>query len=138
MKSSPVWVFDTNVIISGLLNAQGPPGRLLDALLRGDVVLAWDDRIAAEYREVLLRKKIGFDPGQVSALLDEFSFHVQVNPKPWKGKELPDPWDLPFLEVALALDEPVLVTGNIKHFPSDLCMGVRVLSPQEAWKELML
>lgn len=135
MKPPPVWVFNANVIISGLLNAQGPPGRIIEALLRGDVVLAWDNRILAEYREVLLREKFSFKPGQVAGLLDEFSFHEQVNSKPKKGKALPDSWDTPFLESAHPLDEPVLVIGNTKHFPSDPCNSIRILSPQYAWNE---
>ncbi|NJK90715.1 MAG: putative toxin-antitoxin system toxin component, PIN family [Blastochloris sp.] len=137
MKHSPVWVFDTKVLVSGLLNPQGPPGRLLDALLRGDLLLAWDDRIMEEYREVLQRKKFGFHAGEVSALLDEFSFHQQVNPKPWQGMSLPDPSDLPFVEVAASLNDPVLVTGNGKHFPLDRSEGIRILSPQAAWHELV-
>jgi len=135
MKPPPVWVFDANVIISEPLNAQGPPGRIIEALLRGDVVLAWDNRILAEYREVLLREKFSFKPGQVAGLLDEFSFHEQVNSKPWKGKVSPDPWETPFLESAHPLDEPVLVIGNTKHFPSDPCTGIRILYPQYAWNE---
>ena len=135
MKPPPVWVFDANVIISEPLNAQGPPGRIIEALLRGDVVLAWDNRILAEYREVLLREKFSFKPGQVAGLLDEFSFHEQVNSKPWKAKVSPDPWETPFLESAHPLDEPVLVIGNTKHFPSDPCTGIRILSSQHARNE---
>ena len=33
VSDAPVWVLDTNVLVSGLLSPFGPPGRLVDALL---------------------------------------------------------------------------------------------------------
>jgi hypothetical protein len=39
------WVLDTNVLVSGLLSANGPPGRLLDAVLSRRLTMAFDDRI---------------------------------------------------------------------------------------------
>jgi predicted nucleic acid-binding protein len=43
---------------------------------------------------------------------------------------LPDPSDLPFLEVA-ASAEAVLVTGNLRHFPKKAAGRVAVISPAE-------
>lgn len=48
---------------------------------------------------------------------------------------LPDPDDLPFLEVAWASAAP-LVTGNLAHFPEEARGPVAVWSPRafvEAW-----
>ncbi|MCK4447744.1 MAG: putative toxin-antitoxin system toxin component, PIN family, partial [Candidatus Marinimicrobia bacterium] len=42
---------------------------------------------------------------------------------------LPNPDDNPFLEVALAGNTEYLVTGNINHFPSNLCQGIKIVSP---------
>ena len=48
-------VLDTNVLLSGMLKPSGPPGRIID-LLRTDVLeLVVDDRILAEYVDVLRR-----------------------------------------------------------------------------------
>ncbi len=44
--------------------------------------------------------------------------------------ELPDPTDLPFLEVAASADA-ILVTGNARHFPARARAGVTVMSPSE-------
>ena len=55
--SVPIWVLDTNVLVSGLLNPSGHPGRLIDAVLSGHLLLAIDDRIFAEYSKVLKRLK---------------------------------------------------------------------------------
>jgi predicted nucleic acid-binding protein len=41
---------------------------------------------------------------------------------------LPDPKDLPFIEVAVAASADALVTGNVKHFPKHATAGVPILS----------
>lgn len=52
-----------------------------------------------------------------------------VTPMPLDA-DLPDPDDLPFLEVA-AEAHAVLVTGNKKHFPNKAAGAVQVVSPRE-------
>ena len=63
-------VVDTNVLVSGLLSAHGASARVLDLLTTGDLQAVYDDRIAAEYRQVLARPRFGFHPEAVSHLLD--------------------------------------------------------------------
>jgi hypothetical protein len=46
------------------------------------------------------------------------------------ASRLPDPDDLPFLEVAAATGS-LLVTGNIRHYPAVVREGVAVLSPAD-------
>ena len=52
--SIPVWVLDTNVLVSGLLNPSGHPGRFLNAVPSGHLIMALDDRIHAEYSAVFI------------------------------------------------------------------------------------
>jgi predicted nucleic acid-binding protein len=121
-------VVDTNVLVSGLLSAHGTPARLLDLLTTGDLPIAYDDRIAAEYRQVLARPRFGFQPQAVAHLLDYlFVEGVPLVARPLAAT-LPDPGDQPFWEVAVAAAAP-LITGNLKHFPPDLCTGIEVLTP---------
>ncbi len=134
--SIPVWVLDTNVLVSGLLNPSGHPGRLLDAVLSGHLILALDDRIYAEYSAVLMRPKIRFDKSDVRDLLSFFRMQRWINAHPVKIKNLPDASDLPFAETALSLEEPVLVTGNPRHFPKTQLRGLVVLNPKQAWDRL--
>ena len=49
-------VLDTNVLVSGLMSPGNPPGRIIDFLRAGDITLAIDDRILAEYCAVLARE----------------------------------------------------------------------------------
>jgi len=51
---------------------------------------------------------------------------IFVTPKPLDAK-LPDPYDLPFYEVAVSADA-IIITGNKKHFPVD---DVEVFLPDE-------
>lgn len=122
-------VIDTNVLVSGLLTPHGPPGRIVDGLLLGELVAVFDDRILREYALVLARPRFRFDPAQVAAVmeyLERAGEPVVVPPLP---VELPDAADRAFLEVAWHADVSALVTGNLRHFPTEACGAVRVEAP---------
>jgi putative PIN family toxin of toxin-antitoxin system len=121
-------VLDTNVLVSALLNSFGAPGRVLDLVLAGELTVAHDDRVLAEWRQVLRREKFGFSAGDVEVLLGFVEGEgISVNPSPL-AIELPDQDDLPFLEVAHAA-EATLITGNTRHYPPEARRGVAVLDP---------
>jgi len=130
-----IWVLDTNVIVSAHLSPHGPPARLLGEVLAQRLRLAYDTRILDEYREVLQRPKFDLPPASVRRFLDVMADQEFVSPRPLRTS-LPDPKDAMFVEVACALDHPVLITGNLAHFPQERCDGVKVLSPADAWKTL--
>lgn len=132
----PVWVLDTNVLVSGILSADGPPARLVDAVLGQRLRLALDDRIEDEYLRVLRRPKFSLDPVRLEALTALLALQERVSAGPRPGKKAPDPDDEKFLEVAGATQEKVLVTGNLRHFPVICRSGVKVWSPAEAWQKL--
>lgn len=121
---------DTNVIVSALLTPHGPPARILDWTLAGELTLLLDDRLLGEYRVVLARPKFGFDARDqriLLAALDGLSERVTALPLPL---ELPDPDDLPFLEVASSGRADALVTGNGRHFrPQSGRHEVTILAP---------
>jgi hypothetical protein len=85
--------------------------------LNGEIRLAYDDCVMAEYSEVLARPKFGFAPEDVA---DPLAFlqadRDPVTARPLRG-ELPDPDHLPFLEVA-AEAETIRVTGDAQHYPA--------------------
>lgn len=136
MKTIPSWVLDTNVVVAGLLNAHGFPGRLLDAVLAGSLRMTFDDRIEREYREVLARPKFAIPAALREAILGELKSQDAIAVASGVMKALPDPDDLAFLETALQATDHVLVTGNVKHYPPAARGNVVVLSPAEAWKRL--
>jgi putative PIN family toxin of toxin-antitoxin system len=109
-------VIDTNVLVSGLINPRGAPGRIVDHLLAGAFTALYDDRVLAEYRAVLVRSAFGFSVADVDTLVDAVERDGEaVEAGIWAGA-LPDPTDLPFLEVAVAGRADALVTGNSRHF----------------------
>lgn len=123
-------VLDTNVLVSGLLQPFGPSGQIVRLVASGDLVLYHDPRILAEYEDVLLREKFGFDPERVDTLLEQIrAGGLPVAARPLAVR-LPDPDDEPFLEVALAGGAQFLVTGNIKHYPPEASGGVAVIAPR--------
>lgn len=130
----PVWVLDTNVVVSAALTAGGTCDRLLRVSVAGRVQLAWSAPMLAEYRAVLLRPKFGFSRPVVDALLAAFDPAHQV--PAGNAPALPDPDDEVFLAAALATPDQILVTGNAAHFPAKLCRPVRILTPAEALREL--
>jgi putative PIN family toxin of toxin-antitoxin system len=123
-------VLDTNVLVSGILRPAGPAGTILRWAASGMIRLAHDQRILAEYRDVLHRLVFGFSPDLIDALLNQFEqdgFSVVAGTLPFT---LPDPSDAPFLEVAVAGRVDALVTGNKKHFiPGERL--VSVLAPAD-------
>ena len=134
MGDVPVWVLDTNVLVSGLLSPSAPPGRLVDVLLGRRLGLALDDRIEIEYREVMARPRLGIEPGRRDAFLAILQFQEHVTAMPWPHRAPPDADDVVFLEVALQTPERTIVTGNLKHFPPGCRGPVTVMSPRAAWE----
>ncbi len=125
-------VIDTNVMVSGVLNPHGPPGRILDALLSGTITVLHDDRILSEYREVLFRPNFGFarlDVETLLAFVESAGEHISAGPL---SLVLPDLDDLPFLEVAISGHADALISGNLKHFkPRRGSLPMPVLAPAD-------
>ncbi len=122
-------VLDTNVLVSGLLNPHGAPARILDLVLLGKLTPLYDDRLLAEYQEVLMQSDFAFDPQKVEALLSYVKTIGRHVVAALLDVKLPDPDDRPFLEVAVTSNADALITGNIRHFVAARQHGVRVVSP---------
>lgn len=130
----PSIVLDTNVLVSALLSPNGPPAKVLDMLADGAVQLIVSPAIFAEYREVLSRKKFGFSPTTVGAILGSLR-RMAVEILPSERLEIcPDPADAKFLECAVSGGAAYLITGNLKHFPK-LFGGVRAIAPAAFLRE---
>ena len=125
-------VFDTNVVVSGFLSPAGPPGRIVEWLWSGAVQAVLDDRIAAEYAEVLVRPVFQLPAIEVDIVLAAIrarAYWVEAAAGQRAG-ELPDPDDAPFLDCARTAGVP-LVTGNLRHFPKSVAGKAPVLTPAQ-------
>jgi predicted nucleic acid-binding protein len=125
-------VFDTNVMVSGFLSPDGPPGRIVEWLRAGTIQAVLDDRVAAEYAEVLSRPRFRLPPAEVAIVLAAIgatAFRVEVRPED-AARRLPDSGDAPFLECARAAGTP-LVTGNVRDHPKAAAPDIRVMTPAQ-------
>jgi len=131
-------VLDTNVLVSGLLQPLGNPAQVLSLALSGAIQVCHDDRILAEYAEVLVRPRFKLDAAHVRDVLAKLELDgVAVDASGQSSLGLPDPDDEPFLAVALAVAADFLVTGNLADYPKQKCKGCAVVSPaefMERWK----
>ncbi len=123
-------VLDTNVLVSGMINAFGAPGRIIDLIREGLVELVVDDRILAEYADVLNRSKfrVYFQLSDVRDMLVFLDHNTRYIVSTHHVTDLPDADDAPFMEVALTAEVP-LVTGNANHYPMHRCGQARIQSP---------
>lgn len=128
-------VYDTNVIVAGLLNEEGIPALLLDLVTQRRVRLFLSKPLLEEYEVVLKRPKFGFAPGRIKkfiALLK--SRGAVVNPKMTYSGTLHDPSDNRILECAVEGKVDYIVTGNIRHFPFKTFKKVHIVSPTQFWE----
>ena len=126
----PVWVIDTNVLVSAVLTPGGNCDKILRAAVEGKIRLAWSSQMLAEYRMVLSRPKFKLPPPIVAAILAAFGPASQVTPS--EAPELPDHDDEAFLAAALSTPDQILVTGNTAHFSPKVCAPVKILNPAKA------
>ena len=116
-------VIDTNVLVSALLsdNADSATVQIVVRIIGGELIPVYSSEIMHEYREVLSRKKFKFDLNLISYILSSIEKSgIMVEPSAI-DISLPDMKDLPFYEVVMEKrdDNAYLVTGNLKHFPTE-------------------
>ena len=123
-------VVDTNVLVSALLTPAGVCGRVLDLLAEGLLQPCVDERILAEYDELLRAPRFPFTAAQVATVLELLRTTGEPVAALPLDADLPDEGDRPFLEVAHAA-QATLVTGNVRHFPEGSRKGATVLTVRE-------
>ncbi|MDE3151447.1 MAG: putative toxin-antitoxin system toxin component, PIN family [Gemmatimonadota bacterium] len=123
-------VLDTNVVVSGLLSAVTPPGRVIESVYAGELTVLHDERVLEEYAAVLTRPRFGFTPEDIAwfmAMMD-YGESVVAPPLPLT---VPDESDLKFIEVAVAGGADAIVTGNLKDFRiAEGRLAIPVVSPR--------
>lgn len=131
-------VLDTNVVVSGLLAADGLPAAILDLALQGKVRAAVSLPILAELERVLRRPRFDFAPRKIGSFLALYKSRGRlVYPSKTLDACRGDPSDNRFLECAQAAKAEFLITGNKSHFPSR-CGNTSVVSPVEFWEAYLL
>ncbi|MBN1167615.1 MAG: putative toxin-antitoxin system toxin component, PIN family [Methanospirillaceae archaeon] len=110
-------VVDTNVLVSALISPYGNPAIIIRLIVSGSLRLVLDNRVFQEYLHVLFRPKFQFTQEQRDGILIFLKNEgLWTVPAPL-FLDLPDPADLPFIELSLHIQAPV-ITGNTRHFSS--------------------
>ncbi len=131
-------VVDTNVLVSAFITPFGTSARIVDLLLAGKLTAILDDRIFAEYREVLFRPRFLFNQDKVEFVLDYLHAEGDFISARALNIVIPDMDDLMFVEVASTPPQSAIVTGNRKDFPPQVMkkLAVVVCDPGELLKLL--
>jgi putative PIN family toxin of toxin-antitoxin system len=132
--SLPVFVVDTNVLVSGLIaeDRRGPVACILDAMLMGRLLYLVSPALLDEYRSVLLRPRLarlhGLAEPEIDTLLTEL-----VSNAIWRETcataAAPDPGDDHLWALLAAHPGSILVTGDallLAHPPD----SVTVVTPR--------
>lgn len=122
-------VFDTNVLVSGILFG-GPPRQLLQLTARGVITAYTSAELFAELEAVLRRRKFGLAPAQISQILHVVSesFEIVV-PSTRLNVIKVDPDDNRVLEAAIAAQAQVIVSGDSDLLELGSYKGVPILTP---------
>jgi len=125
-------VLDTNVVVSGLINETGKPGKIIDLALENRFQVAYDDRILSEYEDVLARPELRIRPARARAVIAHIELTAQqIDAEVLSPEGFPDSDDLPFAEVFITANAQALVTGNLRHFSPLVEKGLVVCSPAQ-------
>jgi putative PIN family toxin of toxin-antitoxin system len=128
-------VIDTNVVVAGLLtgNPDSPTARILDGMRNGAFPFLLSTALLADYREVLLRKKIRalhrLSEREVDVLLTAIAANAIVR-EPEARSGAPDAKDAHLWSLAQSEANSVLVTGDRALAESPPPMAA-VLQPRE-------
>ena len=128
-------ILDTNVLVSGLLSAVGPPARIVQALLQRRIIPIMSAATFAELEAVVLRPKLQPAFARAGVNLEDFltTVHAQAQFVDPVSTKLPirDEHDRPFLDIMATPPKPqYLVTGD-RDFEFSNYSGVPVLSAAE-------
>ncbi len=116
-------VIDTNILVSALISPHPNSAtvQVVSKMILGEVTPVYCKEILAEYREVLGRTKFHFPKDtvdQMLAVIEKYGLYVA---SVQTQASLSDEKDLPFFNAAWKKrkDGAYLVTGNLKHFPTE-------------------
>ena len=125
-------VLDTNVLVSSLLFPSGAVSWTRGAWRQGSIRPLVSRETAAEPIRVLACPKFALDPDDRRDLLDHYlpcCESVEVPAAPPAVPECRDPFDRPFLQVALAGRADALVSGDADVLALADAFAVPILSP---------
>ena len=122
-------VIDTYILVSALLtsNPTSPTKGVLDQVREENITPMINGEIIEEYAEVLSRSKFHFAKTDIEDTLNLFLVKGENYTPECLREGFADPDDIIFYETYLMEDDAYLISGNLKHFPSE----PRIVSPAD-------
>ncbi|HJP99827.1 MAG TPA: putative toxin-antitoxin system toxin component, PIN family [Rhodanobacteraceae bacterium] len=138
-RGIPRWVLDTNVVLSALTRPGGVTGRLRLAWQSQRFVPLASGPTAAELIRVLAYPKFKLTPEEQHDLLADYlpwAETFRVPDPPPKAPACSDPYDVPFLQLALAAKADALITGDRDLLVLAPLRGLSIITPAQAIERL--
>ncbi|MFZ5652536.1 MAG: putative toxin-antitoxin system toxin component, PIN family [Bacillota bacterium] len=134
-------VLDTNVIISGLLVPDGPPGEIIHLWIENKLTVVLSQALIEEYLEVISRPKFKnmgtlLDRQDILINLIELNRTVFVNPKESLVVIQDDPEDNRVLECAAEGAAEFIISGDSHLLGLKEFRRIRIVTPAEFLKSL--
>lgn len=127
-------VLDTNVVISALLSAEGPPAQIIDLWETGKIDIAVSAPLLDEVKRVMgyekVKKYLKLTPKEINRLVSGWrTAAIYVESEQELAVIEEDPDDNRFLECAIAAEADYIVSGD--HHLLDLSeyQGIEILPP---------
>ena len=117
MRSRPA-IIDTNVLVAGLTTSDpdAPTAHILDGMLGGRFPFLLSVELLAEYRQVLLRRRVlalhGLTPEEVDSILTMVAANAIIRETTEARGRAPDPYDQHVWNLLAGVPEAILVTGD--------------------------
>ena len=136
-------VLDTNVFVSGIISAEGPPALILNTIYMRKTILLVSDPITLEYLRVLNYANIRkYKKITDETIRDIASFLINQTERielTSSIKKSPDPDDDKFLITAVDGNADFLITGDKTDLLSlKTIENISIVSPREALKAMKL
>ena len=130
----PRWVLDTNVLLSALLFPTGRLTWLRGTWRAGTIVPLANRETATELIRVLGYPRFGLTPREREDLLADYLPHCEsvIVSTPPPIPDCRDPFDRPFLELAVAAHADALVTGDRDLLDLAPALPIPILTPAAA------
>jgi len=127
-------VLDTNVVISALLSAGGPPAQIIAHWEAGRFDVATSEPLLHEMKRVLgyerVRKHLALTPEEIDSLIKGWrTTAIYVEPEAELRVVADDPDDNRVLECAAAADARVIVSGDDHLLDLGEYRGIEILPP---------
>jgi putative PIN family toxin of toxin-antitoxin system len=111
-------VIDTNVLVSSAISKGGNPAKIMNLCFVGSLQVFYTAEIFDEYKRVLSYKRLSIAEELQNDIINAIEeVGTLINPTVSK-MPIPDETDRTFYDTAL-LSGAILITGNIKHFPTE-------------------